>query len=125
MLTVAACSPATTPAPRATITFVVTNSTSTLGSFRFTGSAADVTGPICRQGQTVVGATWDPVWRFALNGRRVIGSTDSADLQPGPSARNGLTVMIVVDPSGARSTAHAGPPLSGEVAPVPSPAPTC
>lgn len=131
-----ACSPATTPAPRATITFLLNNTTTTLGSFRFTGSAtvADVTGPVCRQAQTIVGTTWDPIWSFSISGRRAIGSTDSADLQPGASARDGLTVIIEINVSGVQTTAHAGLPLAGEAAtppptPVPtatpSPAPTC
>ena len=127
----AACSPATTPAPRATITFLVRNTTTNLESYRFTGSStvADVTGPLCRQAQVVVGTTWDPVWSFAINGQRAIGSTDSADLQPGASARDGLTVIIVINVSGVQTTAHAGPPLAGEAdvppSPPPSPEPTC
>jgi hypothetical protein len=127
---IVACSPATTPAPRATITFLVRNTTTTPGTFDFSGSAtvADVTGPLCRQAQTVVGTTWDPVWSFSINGQRAIGSTDSADLQPGASARNGLTVIIVVNVSGVQATAHAGPALAGEAdTPPPSalPTPTC
>ena len=123
-----ACSPALTPAPRATITFLVNNTTTTLGSFRFTGSAtvADVTGPVCRQGQTIVGTTWDPIWSFSINGQRAIGSTDSADLQPGASARDGLTVIVVINVGGVQTTAHAGPPLAGEAATAaPSPQPSC
>ena len=136
MALAAACSPALTPAPRATISFLVNNTTTTLGNYRFTGSAtvADVTGPVCRQAQTIVGTTWDPTWTFSINGQRAIGSTDSADLQPGASARDGLTVIIVINVGGVQTTAHAGPPLAGEAAtppptPVPtatpSPAPTC
>jgi hypothetical protein len=113
---IAGCSPATTAAPRATITFLVRNNTGANATYRFTGSAtlADVTGPLDCQAQTTVGTTWDPVWSFSINGQRAIGSTDSADLQPGASARDGLTVIIVIDVSGVRSTAHAGPPLAGE-----------
>ncbi|HEY7828546.1 MAG TPA: hypothetical protein VIB99_09935 [Candidatus Limnocylindrales bacterium] len=129
---IVACSPATTPAPRATITFLVRNTTTTPATFDFSGSAtvADVTGPLCRQAQTVVGTTWDPVWSFSINGQRAIGSTDSADLQPGASARDGLTVIIVISLSGVQKTAHAGPPLAGEAdTPAPSVAspstPTC
>ena len=131
-----ACSTATTPAPRATISFLVQNTTTALDSYRFTGSAtvADVSGPICRQAQTVVGTTWDPIWSFSINGQRAIGSTDSADLQPGASARDGLTVIIVINVGGIQTSAHAGPPLAGEAATAPptpapgatpAPAPTC
>jgi hypothetical protein len=125
---IVACSPATTSAPRATITFLVRNTTTTSMHFDFSGSAtvADVTGPLCPQAQTVVGTTWDPVWSFSIDGKRAIGSTDSADLQPGASARDGLTVIIMVNVSGVQTTAHAGPALAGEAdTPPPSvPSPT-
>ncbi len=127
VLLVAACSPATTPAPRATITFLVQNQTHSDAIYRFEGSAtvADVTGPLGCMAQTTVGTTWDPTWTFLVNDQRVIGSTDSTDLRPGAGSHQALTVIVVLDQAGVRSTAHAGPPLAGEVAtPVPSPAPS-
>jgi hypothetical protein len=126
-LLLAACSPATTPAPRATITFLVQNQTGSEATYRFEGSAtvADVTGPLDCMAQTPVGTTWDPTWTFLINDQRVIGSTDSTDLQPGAGSHQALTVIIVLDQGGVRSTVHAGPPLAGEVeTPAPSPVPS-
>jgi hypothetical protein len=115
---VAACSTsATTPQPRATIAFLVRNATHTAATYRFTGSAtvADVTGPLDACKETTIGATWDPTWTFAINGRKILASTDSADYQPGASARNGLTVIVIIDTSGVRtSDVHPGAPNAGD-----------
>jgi hypothetical protein len=129
-MVLAACSPATTPAPRSTITFLVQNQTGTNATYRFEGSAtvADVTGPLGCQAQTTIGTTWDPTWTFLINDKRVIGSADSGDLLPGAGSHQALTVIIVIDQAGVRTTAHAGPPLNGQVAtPLPSgaSAPAC
>ena len=124
-LLAAACNTsAQTPQPRATIAFLVRNDTGRGATYRFTGSAtvADVTGPLNCYAETTIGTTWDPVWTFLIDGRKAIASTDSADLQPGPSAKNGLTVMITIDASGVRATdVHPGPPDAGDTdAPPPS-----
>ena len=114
---------AQTPQPRATIAFLVRNDTGRSATYRFTGSAtaADVSGPLNCFSETTVGTTWDPTWTFLVDGRKAIASTDSADLQPGPNARNGLTVMITIDTSGVRATdIHPGPPDAGDTDAPPS-----
>ena len=114
---------AQTPQPRATIAFLVRNDTGRTATYRFTGSntVADVSGPLNCFSETTVGTTWDPTWTFLVDGRKAIASTDSADLQPGPNAKNGLTVLITIDTSGVRATdVHPGPPDAGDTDAPPS-----
>ena len=78
---------------------------------------ADVTGPLDACKETTIGATWDPTWTFAINGRKILASTDSADYQPGASARNGLTVIVIIDSGGTRTAeVHPGSPNAGDTA---------
>ncbi len=135
-LLVGACAiNSTTPAPRSTIIFIVRNTTHTTRSFKFTGSAtvADVTGRLAC-GETTIGTTWDPSWAFGVGDpkggdTKVIGSTDSPELRVASGTAQALTVIIVIDSSGARAIDHhPGAPAAGDAAtldpaicPTPSP----
>ena len=113
---VAACSTsATTPQPRATIAFLVRNATHTAATYRFTGSAtvADVTGPLDTCKETTIGATWDPTWTFAISGGKK--ATGPGHRRGVKGARNGLTVIVIIDTSGVRtSDVHPGAPDAGD-----------
>ncbi len=118
-LALAACSALSSPSARGTITFLVRNETGQVATYRFDGSAeaTGVGGPLGCLARTTIVTTWDPTWTFAVNGRPTIASSDSSDLQPEADARDGLTVIVVIDVSGVQTTAHAGPPLAAEADP--------
>jgi hypothetical protein len=108
---------ATTSGPPATIAFLVRNATHTTGSYRFMGSATptDLTGPLNACAETTIGTTWDPSWTFEVSGKKVVASSDSADLQPGANARDGLTVIVIIDSGGVRAAeVHPGAPDAGD-----------
>jgi hypothetical protein len=120
-------SSSTTPQPRATINFLIRNNTTKCASYRFTGSATVLpsTGPIDSLWDTRLGATWDPTWTLEINAKKAVASSDASDLQLGTDTGASLTVIIVIDASGVRTTdVHPGPPNAGEVAsPDPSATP--
>jgi hypothetical protein len=110
---------ATAAQPRATIAFLVRNATHTIAAYRFTGSATPVdrTGPLNACAETTIVTTWDPSWTFEVNGNKVVASTDSTDLQPGANARDGLTVIVIIDSGGTRTAeVHPGSPNAGDTA---------
>jgi len=109
---------ATVSQPPATITFVVRDATNSSATYRFSGSVTlnALTGQAGPCADTTIHAPWDPIWTFEVDGRTAVASTDSADFQPGASARDGLTVVLAIDASGIRATnAHPGPPLPGDL----------
>ena len=118
---------ATTPQPRATINFLIRNNTTTCATYRFTGSATVLpsTGPIDSMWDTRLGATWDPTWTLEINGKKAVASSDASDLQVAADSRASLTVILVIDTSGVRTTdVHPGAPDAGEIAsPDPSATP--
>jgi hypothetical protein len=125
-----ACSTsASTPQPRATIAFIVHNETGRNGTYRFVGSASvlPAAGPLDCLQPTRIGATWDPTWSLDINGRKIVASAAAPDLQLGSDPRASLTVIVVIDGSGTRTTnIHPGPPDAGEIpSAVPSPTPAC
>ncbi len=130
---VAACSTtASTPQPRATINFIVHNQTIHNAAYKFVGSASVLaaSGPLDCLQPTRIGTTWDPTWSLEINGRKIVASADAPDLQLGSDSRASLTVILVIDSSGIRTTnIHPGPPDAGEIpsqVPLsPSPTPVC
>lgn len=110
---------ATAAQPRATIAFLVRNATHTIATYRFTGSATpvDLTDPLNACAETTIVTTWDRSWTFEVNGNKVVASTDSTDLQPGANARDGLTVIVIIDSGGTRTAeVHPGSPNAGDTA---------
>ena len=119
----------TTTAPRATINFLIHNDTTHAGTYRFTGSASvlPAAGPLSCLQMTFVGATWDPSWTLEIDGRKLVASADATDLQLKADPRASLTVVVVIDGSGIRTTnVHPGSPDAVEIpTPVASPTPAC